>query len=145
MQKFERNSKVEIDVVFDAISNFVKIHEIDLSNPTSIHGGTTAKNRRRVEINGIPVRVASLRLLTFFKTGIKCHCCGASATHFAIERNIVAGINNAPFHLNLWGVSENGEILFTHDHIIAKANGGEDNLSNTQTMCLVCNMEKGSS
>jgi hypothetical protein len=145
MQKFERHSKVELGVVFDTISDFVETHEIDLSNLASIHGGTTSKNKRRVEIHGVPVRVASLRLLTFFKTGIKCHCCGVSATHFAIERNPRPGINNSPFHLNLWGDVDNGEVLFTHDHIIAKANGGEDNLSNTQTMCLPCNMEKGSS
>jgi len=145
MQQFERHSKVDIGVVFDAISKFVATHEIDLNQPSKIHGGTTAKNRNRVEVNGVPVRVASLRLLTFFKTGIKCHCCGVSATHFAIERNPQPGINNSPFHLNLWGTVEDGEILFTHDHIVAKANGGGDNLSNTQTMCLNCNMEKGSS
>ena len=68
MQQFERHSKVDIGVVFDAIANFVETHEIDLNDPSKIHGGTTAKNRNRVEINGVPVRVASLRLLTFFKT-----------------------------------------------------------------------------
>lgn len=139
--KYERHSTIELNVVLEAIREFTEIHEIDLDNPESIHGGTTAKNKRRVLINDIPVRVASLRLLTFFKTGTVCHCCGVEATHFAIERQQP----NTPYHLNLWGVNEQGEILFTHDHKIAKANGGADNLSNTETMCLPCNMNKGSS
>ena len=48
--------------------------------------------------------------------------------------------------MNLWGVDpEDGQpILFTHDHIVAQALGGLDQLSNTQTMCCWHNWRKGS-
>lgn len=47
------------------------------------------------------------------------------------------------YHLNLWGVKDGEEVLFTHDHVLARGLGGKDNLDNTQTMCCYCNWEKG--
>lgn len=47
-------------------------------------------------------------------------------------------------HLNLYAVTKGGLLLMTQDHILAKANGGGDALSNLQTMCSKCNNEKGS-
>lgn len=94
-----------------------------------------------MEVNEVMVRVTSLRLRTFLKSGTKCHCCGMEATHFAIEKD--AKTKEPFFHLNLYGTDPVlGEILFTHDHIIALSKGGPDNLSNTQTMCGPCNWRK---
>jgi 5-methylcytosine-specific restriction endonuclease McrA len=31
----------------------------------------------------------------------------------------------------------------TKDHIVPKSKGGKDMLSNTQTMCVICNTKKG--
>lgn len=94
---------------------------------------------KRVKIKDYLVKVSSLRLRTFAKTGIQCHCCGIKASFFAVERNQP----KVPYHLNLWGYDkENNPILFTHDHILARSLGGKNNLSNTETMCGPCNWEK---
>ena len=46
------------------------------------------------------------------------------------------------YHLNLYGMKNGKEILFTKDHIIPKAKGGKNTMDNYQTMCAVCNREK---
>lgn len=46
--------------------------------------------------------------------------------------------------MNLWGkTNDGGEVLFTHDHILARGLGGSDKLDNMQTMCCWHNWEKG--
>jgi hypothetical protein len=132
MPKYNRHSTVKLAEVFQVM------HEALNSLPHS--------NRRkpsRQPINGQAVGISSLRLQTFFNHGTTCSCCGLEASHFAIERNDADELRNSPYHLNLWGVNSEGEeVLFTHDHILARALGGKDNLSNTQTMCTICNFEK---
>lgn len=104
------------------------------------------QKKDRVNVAGAMVHVTSLRLRTFFKSGTYCHHCGLPATYFAVERtpDKKAG-DDKPYHLNLWGEDANGEpVLFTHDHILARALGGAPNsLDNTQTSCGPCNWEKG--
>ena len=80
-----------------------------------------------------------------FHNSQTCSKCGLIGTFFAIERtHNPTSPPNPRFHLNLYGINKNGqEILFTKDHIIAKANGGKNFLSNYQTMCAPCNFEKG--
>lgn len=97
--------------------------------------------KERVPLNGIPVHVTSLRLRTFFLKGVVCPCCGIKATHFAIEKDAKSKFDF--YHLNLYATHETlGDILFTHDHIVARANGGKDNLENAQPMCGPCNWIK---
>jgi len=46
-------------------------------------------------------------------------------------------------HFNLYG-EENGRlVLMTKDHILAKSQGGQDELNNYATMCSTCNNLKG--
>lgn len=53
-------------------------------------------------------------------------------------------VYNTP-HLNLFSRQSDGRmILMTKDHIMPKARGGSDSLSNLQTMCEHCNCRKGS-
>ena len=97
--------------------------------------------KKKVQIKDYSVSVQSLRLRTFFKTGVHCPCCSNKSSFFAVERS--KG-QTGGYHLNLYGIdAENNEILFTHDHIVARGLGGEDNLSNSRTMCGPCNWEKG--
>jgi hypothetical protein len=97
--------------------------------------------KKKAQIKDFTVGVNSLRLRTFYKTGIQCPCCSNKASFFAVERS--KG-DTGGYHLNLYGIdAENNEILFTHDHIIARGLGGVDNLSNSRTMCGPCNWEKG--
>ena len=51
---------------------------------------------------------------------------------------------NCGYHFNLYGINKNyEEILFTKDHIIPKSKGGDNKISNYQTMCYNCNYKKG--
>lgn len=96
--------------------------------------------RKKAEFCGHVVNVTSLRLQTFVESTV-CSCCGLAATHFAVEHN--DGYN---WHLNLWADRSNegkGEMLFTHDHTLARCLGGADDESNVTTMCAKCNHRKG--
>lgn len=82
------------------------------------------------------------RLKTFYKHGTKCSACGLEAQFYAVERPAHEN-DGFPYHLNLWGIDVNGdEVLFTHDHTLARSAGGADNVSNTTTMCSPCNFAK---
>ncbi len=85
------------------------------------------------------VKTAGLRLETFKVKGTVCVGCNLQASFFAVERNY----RDTTYHLNLYGIKDGENVLFTKDHIVAKVNGGENKLSNTQTMCCTCNVEKG--
>lgn len=96
--------------------------------------------RKRVQIEDFKVNVFSLRLHTFLVSGTVCHSCGANAEFFAVEKGVKD--KNPHYHLNLYGNINGEDILFTHDHKLAKCLGGKDDISNTQTMCLPCNNRK---
>ena len=90
--------------------------------------------------------VSGLRLATFQQKGIQCVACGVKGILFALERAETSALKDPrlPYHLNLYALDENGEeVLMTHDHILSRANGGADNLSNAQPMCSPCNGGKG--
>lgn len=99
-----------------------------------------------ISVLGVTVNVTSLRLQTFACKGLVCSVCGQKGSFFAVERNFK---NKDPdtlkgWHLNLWGINqEQEEVLMTHDHTLARALGGKDELNNTSTMCEPCNHLKG--
>lgn len=84
------------------------------------------------------VRLNSKRY-RLFKLNPNCVVCGLKGSKFVLEKN---ESDNAP-HFNLYGESDGQMILMTKDHIKPKSIGGEDTLSNYQTMCSVCNNLKG--
>lgn len=128
IQKYDRFCTVSIDKIV----------------PLILVAGAITRDKPKFEINGVSVRLGSLRLQTFAKKGTVCKCCGLKATHFAIERDMVSVSVDGPYHLNMWGVDEqNEEVLFTHDHTHARGLGGRDVLDNSETMCCFCNWEKG--
>ena len=101
------------------------------------------KRARIQRPSGIWVGVSSLRMKTFARAGLsskgmKCVCCGLEGTFFAVEQSP----GQDAWHLNLYGLRDGEEVLFTHDHKIARALGGADNLSNAQLMCSPCNGQK---
>lgn len=109
----------------------------------------SSRDKLRVEIQGYCVGVTSLRLKTFARDyhasngWLRCISCGLHAAFFAIEADAFNMQALDKPHLNLYGVNEIGEeVLFTHDHILARGLGGRDNITNTQTMCSPCNAEK---
>ena len=98
------------------------------------------KNKVRVEINGEVVNLSSLRLLCFKEKGLECITCGIKGSFLALER----GPKDSFYHLNLYAVDSDGdEILMTKDHRIPKCKDGPDHIDNMQTMCTICNGEKG--
>lgn len=97
------------------------------------------KKNALVELDGDLIKGNSQRYQVFFTKGLKCTCCGIEGKYFVKEKNK----NTRSYHLNLYGIDENGkEVLITKDHIIPKSKGGRDNLDNYQTMCIRCNQAK---
>jgi len=100
------------------------------------------EKRARIQLpSGIWVGVSSLRMKTFARAvskGMKCVCCELEGKFFAVEQSP----GQDSWHLNLYGVRDGEEVLFTHDHIKARALSGADNLSNSQLMCSPCNGKK---
>ena len=124
----ERKSKHSIESVF----SFVEEHY------------DSNDRKKKADFEGDMIKPYSLRYKTFMRKCTTCVCCGMEAQFFVKERHQSHKPQkynpNEPYHLNLYGVNEEGEeILFTKDHVLAKALGGKDNIDNMQTMCSVCN------
>jgi hypothetical protein len=77
------------------------------------------------------------------RDGLFCsHCEDVKGEFFGLGKNNPKNKNVAPsYHWDLY--SADGHML-TLDHILAKANGGKDNVENLQLSCFVCNSIKGS-
>lgn len=95
-----------------------------------------------VQLDGDEIKANSQRYQTFFTKGTKCVCCGIEGKYFAKE----CSPGDGHYHLNLYALDENGEeVLMTKDHIIPRSRGGANKLFNYQPMCVICNVNKGSS
>ena len=81
------------------------------------------------------------RYQMFALKGTDCVKCGLVGKFFALERN---ESNNSPkFHFNLYGIDDyDNEVMITKDHIIPRAKGGKNVLSNYQPLCFKCNQYK---
>ncbi|MEE3344761.1 MAG: HNH endonuclease [Bacilli bacterium] len=90
-------------------------------------------------IDGEKVHTNSQRYKLFMTYGCTCCKCGLKAEYFALEKYK----DQNRYHLNLYGIKDGKEILFTKDHIIPKSKGGKSKLENYQTMCSICNQRKG--
>lgn len=131
MHEYDRHSKADMHMVIEMIREVM--HSPNFRPTAKIKG----------EINGQPVKLSSLRLQTFAAHGTVCHECGIEASFFAVERDLAQAARNGGFHINLYGIDADGQdVLFTHDHIIARALGGKDRLENTRTCCYNCNNKK---
>jgi len=91
------------------------------------------------ELDGDRMNADSQRY-QLFETNTKCVVCGCEGEYYAKEKSG----NAKRYHLNLYAVVDGVEKMMTKDHILAKANGGKNIMSNYQTMCAQCNEEKGS-
>lgn len=110
------------------------------------HVVMNSKSRSRVIIENYSVGVTSMRLKTFardYHVGkLCCISCGLQAKFFAIEYGTYNPQTKDKPHLNLYGILNGEEILFTHDHTLARCLGGRDHLDNIATMCGPCNAAK---
>lgn len=91
------------------------------------------------------VKMCSQRYSTFQRS-LSCACCGITGSVMILEWQL-RGDGSEPKvqqpHFNLYAVTPDGLILITKDHILPKSQGGQDILSNYQTMCELCNTLKG--
>jgi len=92
-----------------------------------------------VEIDGTPIDLTKDRFICFRESGITCKKCGTAGSYFRFEK--VMSKNFSGWTLNLY---DKNLMYFTKDHVIPKSLGGPDLLSNYQTYCWKCNLEKGS-
>lgn len=100
------------------------------------------KKKKKIDFYGDMIKPNSQRYQTFYYKGCTCSKCGLKASYF--EKNKMSNENT--YHLNLYGIDENGnEVLFTKDHILPKSLGGENYITNFQPMCERCNKKKSSS
>lgn len=76
-----------------------------------------------------------------FKNNLFCVSCGLKGTRLFLECHPA----DMKPHFNLYGEEDKKLVLFTKDHITARAFGGENNLDNYQTMCSICNSLKAHS
>lgn len=97
-------------------------------------------NRPTIEVLGNTIKLFSLRLRTFATYGTTCCACGLESTIAAIEKH--KNDKLSAYHLNLYGVVDGKEVMMTCDHVVARSKGGANNLTNTQTMCIICNTKK---
>jgi hypothetical protein len=76
-----------------------------------------------------------------FKNNLSCVSCGLTGTRLFLECHPA----DMKPHFNLYGEEDRKLVLFTKDHITARAFGGENTLENYQTMCSICNSLKAHS
>lgn len=121
-----RKENLTIEEVYDAVKDVLFEPE---------------EKKAMVVINGDKIKGNSQRFQTFFTKGLKCACCGIEGKYFGKEKDF----NAARYHLNLYALDESGnEVLMTKDHIVPCSKGGASELYNYQTMCVKCNIAKGS-
>ena len=92
------------------------------------------------------IKKDSLRYKTFFKdeNSLRCVSCGIAGNIFSVTEVYDRKTNDTTYHFNLYHENHKGErTLMTKDHIIPKSKGGKNHISNMQTMCEHCNIEKG--
>ena len=81
------------------------------------------------------IRISLRRMPAIFHMGFQCRHCPEKGVKFCLEKTI-----GGQYHLDLY--SEN-DVLMTIDHKVPKSKGGEDDLSNYQCLCHICNGKKG--
>ena len=97
--------------------------------------------KESIEVEGFKVYKKSLRYATFYQKGCKCIVCGKEGTYFKLDADRDGGNIENRRHFNLY--AEDGTLM-TKDHILPRKWGGKDHIDNMQTMCQVCNENKGS-
>ena len=101
-----------------------------------------AQNTESISIGEHQVRINRLKYKTFVRDYYEgkfcCSCCGIQPSHAVV----FGTTQSAEKFINFFALDRGKEILLTHDHTIARALGGKNELDNTTTMCEHCNAQK---
>ena len=126
-------------------SNLIRIGEFKIEDVMPfVENSFEYDPKKEYDVNGVKyiVKMNSQRYFTFQKS-MSCAACGLAGTKFFLER--FAKDPKFVAHFNLYAEEHGQFILLTKDHIVPKALGGKDYVSNYQTMCSVCNNFKADS
>ena len=101
------------------------------------------KSLQFLYIHGENINMRMTKYKLFKNKGIRCVKCGIEGKYFALEWNRINPQSVRP-HFNLYGIDLGGmETMMTIDNIVPTSKGGINNISNYQTMCRKCNLDKG--
>ena len=88
-----------------------------------------------VIIDGFSIR-KNEKYAFFLEQGLKCRCCKRHVEYVTVSRVKKTGYYHLSFHLA-------DDTILTIDHIVPKSIGGENDSSNFQALCEICNRKKG--
>jgi 5-methylcytosine-specific restriction endonuclease McrA len=144
MGKKKSSGKTQAQLIRHGVYGVEEIlsQTVDMPIDLNANGKRNFKKKHNAVFNELNVFMTSDRYTLFKNKGCTCVKCGIEGTFFALETGHGCDVPRA--HFNLYALDKDGkEILMTKDHIQAASKGGPDQLTNYQTMCIVCNVEKG--
>ncbi len=115
----------------------IKLFEVDIEDFMSSVSSEPCKKTFHGCGRSYPVKM-NVDRYRLFQSRRDCVACGLTGSKVFLECNPADMVP----HFNMYGEHEGELVLFTKDHIVAKAFGGEDRLDNYQTMCCTCNSLK---
>lgn len=134
---------------YDYASHYVRAgrHDVEEIRQLWQDSSETASTKKAWPLvrldKGIRVSLESDRYANFFVHGTRCAKCGLEGKYFWLETPKRSKTKSHEWHLNLYGVTEDGqEMMLTKDHIIPKSKGGHNHISNYQVLCERCNLAK---
>lgn len=121
-----------------SVNEFLRFGQYDWNDVMAI----MAQHEDSAVIDGHTVRLNKLKYQTFirdyYEGAFCCSSCGVQPTHAVV----FGASHSSEKFVNFFTLDNNQEVLFTHDHTLARALGGKNELSNTTTMCEQCNRQK---
>ena len=116
----------------------IHLGEFDLDEVMPFISENETKRDYYVGDKAYSVRMNSDRYFVF-RDNPECVACGLVGTKMILDLN--PG-DHSP-HFNLYAEEDGRYVLMTKDHVLAKSRGGQDEISNYETTCSICNNLKG--
>lgn len=114
-----------------------KIREIPLERALSVGQKNKINNKFLFKIGNTSYLIRCTPTMKVVSMNPKCSICGAKATHAYLCKR------DGSYYITFYTEINGKLVLFTKDHIIPRAQGGGNGLSNLQTCCEICNKAKG--